>query len=313
MRSYVIKRVLGVIPLLIGISFLSFILVNLIPSDPAEVALRVRKTPVITEQIIAEIQTEMGLDKPFLQRYLHWLGRVVRLDFGVSYTNPTLSVAGEIARSLPATVQLGVFSFLLTLVLSMPLGFFCAVFKDSWFDRGIRYFVFTASAMPLYWVGLLLMWFFSVYLDLLPTSGRGGISHLILPAATITLTHISTYIRLIRSSMIENLSRDYILYANARGLRKPVVLVHHAFRNSLHSCITAFGMSIPQLLSGTFIVENIFAWPGIGRLCVTAIFNRDYPVIQAYILLTAVFFVFSNLVTDIIQSLSDPAVRKESL
>lgn len=311
MKNYIIKRILITIPVLIGITFLCFIFINLIPSDPAEVALRVRQVPVITDEAIAEMRGELGLDKPFLVRYINWLRACIRLDFGVSYVNPSRTVAGEIARTLPATLELAFASFILVLLISLPIGFFCAVYKDSLFDRFIRMFIFMISAMPSYWVGLLLIWIFSINFGLLPTNGRGGFSHLILPAVTVSLSYISTYIRLIRANMLENMKNDYVLYAKARGLKPKVVLVRHVFKNSLQPCMTALGMSIPQLIAGTVVVENVFSWPGLGRLCVTAIFNRDYPVIQAYVLLIGILFVVFNLIFDILQYTLDPRLTKE--
>ena len=155
------------------------------------------------------------------------------------------------------------------------------------------------------------MWFVSIRLDLLPTSGSGTWKHLILPAFTVSLTYISTYIRLIRNNMLENMKEDYVLYANVRGLTQRSILTRHILKNSLHTCIVAIGMSIPQLIAGTIVVENVFAWPGLGTLCITSIFNRDYPVIQAYVLLIGVLFVVFNLLFDILQTLADPRLRNE--
>ncbi|MBE7720384.1 MAG: ABC transporter permease subunit [Lacrimispora celerecrescens] len=311
MKHYVIKRILAAIPLLLCISFICFVFINLIPSDPAEVALRVRQVPVITEEAIAEVRAELGLDKPYLVRYADWLLDCLRLDFGISYTNPSRTVAGELLRCLPATLMLAGASLVLVILLSLPVGFLCAVYKDSWFDRLTRGFIFMTTAMPAYWVGLLLMWFVSIRLDLLPTSGSGTWKHLILPAFTVSLTYISTYIRLIRNNMLENMREDYVLYANVRGLTQRSILTRHILKNSLHTCIVAIGMSIPQLIAGTIVVENVFAWPGLGTLCITSIFNRDYPVIQAYVLLIGVLFVVFNLLFDILQTLADPRLRNE--
>ncbi len=311
MRNYIIKRVLGAIPLLICISFLCFVFINLIPSDPAEVALRVSQVPVITEEIIAETRAAMGLDKPYLVRYLDWVINCLHLDFGISYTNPDRTVGGELLRCLPATLVLAGASLVLVIFLSLPIGFFCAVYKDSWFDRITRGFIFMTTAMPAYWVGLLLMWLVSIKFDLLPTSGNGSWKHLILPAFTVSLTYISTYIRLIRNNMLENMKEDYVLYANVRGLPQKSILVKHILKNSLHTCIVAVGMSIPQLIAGTIVVENVFAWPGLGTLCITSIFNRDYPVIQTYVLLIGVLFVVFNLLFDIIQTIADPRLKNE--
>lgn len=310
MRNYVIKRLIATVPLLIGITLLCFGFISLIPSDPAEVALRVRQEPIITEEAIAAVRQELGLDAPFFVRYVRWVGNCVKLDFGVSYTNPARTVLGEIGRCLPATLQLAGLSLVFVIILSLPMGFLSAVYRDSWFDKLLRGTVFMTTAMPAYWVGLLLIWVFSLKLDLLPTSGSGGFQHILLPAFTVSLTYISTYIRLIRNNMLDNMKQEYVLYANVRGLKQRKILTRHVLKNSLQSCITAIGMSIPQMISGTIVVENVFAWPGIGKLCITSIFNRDYPVIQTYVLMVGVLFVFFNLIFDIVQFAADPRLRK---
>ena len=271
MKQYVIKRLLATVPLLLVISFLCFCFINLIPSDPAEVALRMRQTPIITEEAIAEVRRELGLDQPFFVRYAVWLWNCLQGDFGVSYTNPARTVLGELSRCMPATLSLAGMSLVYVIALSLPIGFLSAVYKDSWFDRIMRGVVFATTAMPAYWVGLLLIWLVSIKMDLLPTSGSGSFAHLILPAFTVALTYISTYIRLIRNNMLENMREDYVLYANVRGLRQRAILVRHVLKNSLQSCVTAIGMSIPQLIAGTIVVENVFAWPGLGKLCITSI------------------------------------------
>lgn len=312
MKQYIIKRILMTVPLLLCISFVCFVFINLIPSDPAEVALRVRQVPVITEEAIEEVREELGLNEPYLLRYFHWVIDCLKGDFGISYTNPSRTVAGELACCLPATLQLAGASLILVILLSLPIGFLCAVYRNSWFDRIVRIVVFMTTAMPAYWIGLLLMWVVSIQLDLLPTSGNGTFAHLILPAFTVSLTYISTYIRLIRNNMLENMKQDYVLYANVRGIPQKKILVGHILRNSLHTCFVAIGMSIPQLIAGTIVVENVFAWPGLGTLCITSIFNRDYPVIQTYVLLIGVLFVVFNLIFDILQTVADPRLRKEA-
>jgi len=186
------------------------------------------------------------------------------------------------------------------------------VYKDQWFDKLMRGLVFVTTAMPAYWVGLLLMWLVSVKLGLLPTNGSGTFRHLILPAFTVALSYISTYIRLIRNNMLENMKQDYVLYANVRGLPQQSIWVKHVLKNSMHTCIVAMGMSIPQMIAGTIVVENVFSWPGLGTLCISSIFNRDLPVIQAYVLFIGVLFVVFNLVFDILQTVSDPRLRREN-
>ena len=297
MKRYVIRRLMMAVPLLLAISFICFLFINLIPSNPAEVALRVQQMPVITEEAIARMEEMLGLNKPFLIRYFDWLAGCLQGDFGISYVNPKRTVAGEILRCLPATLQLAGASFVIVLFLSIPIGFLCAVYKDGWFDKMMRSIVFVTTAMPPYWVGLL------------PTNGNGTWKHLILPAFTVALSYISTYIRLIRNNMLENMKQDYVLYANVRGLSSKSIWVRHVLKNSMHTCIVAMGMSIPQLISGTIVVENV--WPGLGTLCISSIFNRDYPVIQTYVLLIGVLFVVFNLIFDILQTVSDPRLRKE--
>lgn len=312
MKYYVIKRVLATIPLLLVISFVCFVFINLIPSDPAEVALRVRQIPVVSEEMIAEVSHQLGLDQPFFIRYLNWIINCLKGDFGISYVNPARTVAGELVRCLPATLTLAGFSFILVIILSIPIGVMCAIYKDSVFDRIMRGLIFISTAMPSYWIGLLLIWFVSIKLDLLPTSGNGSWRHMILPSFTVSLSYISTYIRLIRNNMLENMKKDYVLYANVRGLPQKKILLGHILRNSMHTCFVAIGMSIPQLISGTIVVENVFAWPGLGTLCISSIFNRDYPIIQAYVLLIGVLFVLFNLLFDILQTIADPRMRKET-
>ena len=302
MKRYVVRRLLMAIPLLLAISFVCFCFINLIPSNPAEVALRVQQTPVITEEIIAAMEEQLGLNKPSFVRYFDWVLGCLHGDFGISYVNPKRTVAGELLRCLPATLQLAGTSFVIVAVLSIPIGFLCAVYKDGWFDKIMRGLVFVTTAMPAYWVGLLLMWGIGVQLNWLPTNGNGTWRHLILPSFTVALSYISTYIRLIRNNMLENMKQDYVLYANVRGLPQKSILVKHILKNSMHTCIVAMGMSIPQLISGTIVVENVFSWPGLGTLCISSIFNRDYPVIQTYVLLIGVLFVLFNLLFDILQT-----------
>ena len=310
MKKYIIKRILFAIPMLIAISFVAFVLINLMPSDPAEVALRVNEI-IPTEESIMSMREQLGLNDPFFIRYFNWLGDCLRLDFGVSYTNSTRTVLDEILRCLPATINLALISLIIVIGVSIPVGILCAIYKDSLFDRAIRIFIFIGTAMPNYWLGLLLIYVFSLKFKLLPSNGATSFEHYILPAITLSMTYISTYVRLIRNSMLDNLKENYVFYAKARGLKNSVIVCKHVLKNSLQSCMTALGMSIVQLIAGTVVVENIFAIPGIGRLCISAIFNRDYPVIQAYILMMGVLFVFCNLAIDIIQCIIDPRLKQE--
>lgn len=309
MKNFILKRLISIIPILVGISFLSFFIINLSPSDPAEVALRVNEI-VPTEEAIETMREELGLDKPFFQRYKIWLSSSLKGDFGTSYVNKKM-VSDEIAKALPATLKLASVSLVITLVVSIGAGVFCAVYENSIGDKITRGIIFLSTAMPSFWVGILLIWIFSVKFNLFPTSGMEKASSVVLPAITLSLSYISTYVRLIRNNMVQNKRENYVLYARVRGLKESTI-IKHVFKNSLQTSITALGMSIPKLIAGTVVVENIFAWPGIGRLCVTAIYNRDYPIIQAYILIMALLFVVCNLLVDIFSAVLDPRMRREA-
>ncbi len=307
MRIYMIKRILWILPMLVGISFFAFVLITLSPSDPAEVALRVNEI-VPTPEAIVSMREHLGLDKPFFTRYVEWILAVVQGDFGNSYVN-NKPVFQEFMMALPATLYLSVVALIFIIFVSVPIGVLCAVYEGSIGDIFVRAFIFLATAMPSFWVGLLLIWLFSVQWGLVPTSGMQASNSVILPAFILAQTYIATYIRLIRNNMIENKQKNYVLYAKARGLKKRIIY-KHIFRNSLTEVLTALGMSIPKLIAGSVIVENIFAWPGVGRLCVSAIFNRDFPIIQAYVLMMAVLFVVCNLIVDIYSALLDPRLRQ---
>lgn len=309
MRDFIVKRLISMIPILIGISFLSFVIINLSPSDPAEVALRVNEITV-TEEAAQQMREELGLDKPFFERYTTWLKDCLKGDFGNSYVNKK-PVAKEIVEALPATLKLSGVSLAITIIISVIAGVFCAVYEGSIGDKITRGIIFLGTAMPSFWVGLLLMWLFSVKLNLFPTSGMETANSVVLPAITLSLAYISTYVRLIRNNMVKNKKENYVLYARVRGLKESTI-IKHVFKNSLQSSITALGMSIPKLIAGTVVIENIFAWPGIGRLCVNAIYNRDYPIIQAYILIMAILFVVCNLLVDVISVMIDPRMRLEA-
>ena len=308
MRDYILKRLATVIPILIGISFLSFALISLSPSNPAEVALRVNEI-VPTEEAVRAMEEQLGTNKPYIERYVTWLTDSLQGDFGNSYVN-NKPVATLIGQAIPNTIKLAFVALLITIVFSVLVGILCAVYEGSFGDKLARALVFVGTAMPSFWVGLLLIWIFSVKLNLFPTSGMERPSSIVLLAITLALSYISTYVRLIRNNMVQNKHENYVYYARIRGL-KETTIIKHIFKNSLQSSLTALGMSIPKLIAGTVIVENIFAWPGVGRVCVDAIFNRDFPVIQAYILLMAVLFVICNLLVDIFSVAIDPRMRKE--
>ena len=221
-------------------------------------------------------------------------------------------VAGELARALPPTLMLAGTAATIMLACSLAVALVCVRHEGRAADRLLRGLLFLGTSVPAFWAGLLLIWLFSVHLDWLPTGGLEGPSSLVLPAVTLALPYLAAYARLLRNSMVQTAQEDFVLYARACGRSRGAVL-RMVLRNSLQASLTALGMSLPKLVAGSFVVECIFAWPGLGRLCVTAIFNRDLPVIQAYVLLMAVLFVAGNLCMDICASLLDPRLRERGL
>ena len=309
MRIYLIKRLASAALTVVFVSFFAFVLINIIPSDPAEVALRVSDT-IPTVEAIAEMRVTLGLDKPFLVRYLDWVSACLRFDFGVSFTNTNRLVGDELARSFPFTIKLAALALLITLAISIPAGILSAVFNGHWVDKLVRIVVFAGTSMPNYWLAFLLIWLFSITFDLLPSSGATSFQHFILPALALSTAYIATYIRLIRNSMLENMRENYVLFARARGLSEFAVICKHVLKNSLQSSMTSIGIGIVRLLAGTVVIESVFSIPGMGRLCLAAIFNRDYPVIQAYILVMGCLFVLLNLLIDILHCVVDPRLKK---
>lgn len=309
MIRYIAKRIAALVPILIGVSIITFILVHIVPVDPALVYLRISDiTP--TDKMVLEIRSELGLDKPMYMQYFSWIYNVLHLDFGKSFITKK-PVLEEIFRYFPATLELTIVSIMIMITVSIPIGILTAVYKDSKFDRIIRIITFTGSSMPNYWLALLLIYIFSFKLNLFPIQGKGGVEHIVLPSITLALGHVSTYIRLLRTNMLENLNKNYVFYAKARGLKQRIIIGKHVFKNALSSIITALGVTFGHAIAGSVIVENIFGWPGMGRFIISSIFSRDYPVIQCYVLIMAVVFVFSNLIVDIINYILDPRLMKE--
>ena len=308
MLRLILKRIIFLIPILIGISMISFLITSLSPSDPAEVAIRVNAM-VPTPELVAETRSEMGLDRPIIVRWADWITSALHGDLGRSWVSGR-PVAEEFSKALPATLKLAAAALAIIIPFSVLCGAVCAAREGGKTDHLIRSAVFALSALPDFWAGLLLMWLFSVFLGWLPTSGMTRPDSIILPAVTLSLAYIGTYVRLIRAEMVETNHAGWVLFAESRGLSRNRILLHKLL-NSLRGSATPHAMSIPKLIAGAFVVECIFAWPGIGRLCVTAIFNRDFPVIEAYVLLMAVCFILFNLAGDIFTAWLDPRPRRQ--
>ncbi len=306
MIEYTIKRILFLIPLLLGVTIICFILVNLNPSNPAEVTLRINNITV-TPEAIEETKKELGLDKPLIEQYFLWIQNLIKGDLGTSYETKT-SVNKELINAIPVTFYLAMFALFLIIVFGFAIGVVCAYYENSYFDKIIRIAIFTLTAVPSFWLALLFIWFFSIYLNIFPSNGLESFNGIVLPSLTLALAYICVFIRIIRNSLIEIKNSLFITYAKARGLSKFQIL-RHEIKNITTPFIVATTMAIPKLLAGTVIIENIFALPGLGRLCVHAIFARDYPIIQAYVLFIAILFIMFNLLTDIWLQMRDSRLK----
>jgi nickel transport system permease protein len=307
MGVYIVKRLMLTVPLLLVISFLTFVLINLSPQDPAKLVLQAQDVPVITDELIDQTKKELGLDDPFIVQYMNWLISCLKLDFGNSYVKDK-SVWVLLGSAFFNTLKLTFVSSIVIIASSIILGVVCALTEDRVLDRFIRGLFFFLSALPAYLIAILIIWYFSVELDLLPTSGLESYQSYILPVLVIALTHIGLYFRTVRSSMLANLNEDYVLYARASGLPEKKIIVA-ILKNSLQVSISIFCMSIPLILGGTVVIENVFAWPGLGSLSVKSILSRDFPVIQAYVLIIAIAFVVFNTTSDIINTALNPKLR----
>ncbi|WP_226526854.1 nickel/cobalt ABC transporter permease [Metabacillus niabensis] len=310
MGSYIIKRILISVPLLFIISFLTFFLMNLSPLDPAEVVLQAQGVPQITDELLEQTREEFGMDRPFILQYVDWLFASLQLDFGDSYINgePVWSLLGP---AFINTLKLTVVSSVFIILMSILLGVICALKEGKMIDKSIRGFSFFLTAMPSYLLASILIWYVSVKLDLLPTNGMDdSYKSYILPVLVITISYAGIYFRNVRTSMLSNLNEDYVLYGRASGLSEKKITIH-ILRNSLQVTISIFGMAIPIILGSTVVVENVFAWPGLGTLSVNAILSRDFPIIQAYVLILAASFVLFNTISDIINVAMNPRLRND--
>ena len=307
MKKYVLHRFLQLIPVLIGITFLSFALMRLAGSD-AIIELYGDKGAV-AEEIIAAKQAELGLDKPFLTQYLAWVGGMMRGDMGVSYVSGK-EVFGTFISKLPATLLLTALSIGMTVVISIPLGVLAAVRHDRFTDYFLRFFSFVGNSLPNFFVALLLMQVFSIKLKWLPVISKGlSVQSAMLPTLTLAIAMSAKYMRQVRATVLEELNKDYVIGAKARGVRSCVVLWKSVLKSSMLTIITLLALSIGNLLGGTAIIESIFMWDGVGKLAVDAITMRDYPMIQAYVVWMAIIYVIVNLITDLLYHALDPRIR----
>ena len=294
--------------MLIIVSFISFALMNLSSGDPAEIMLSSQGS-VVTPQLLESVREDMGLNQPFVTQYLNWLKNIIHGDFGTSYASGR-SVIVEMNEHLPYTIKLAGSAMIITLIVSIPLGILSAVKKDKFIDKFIRLFTFVGNSIPGFLLALILLLVFSLKLKLLPILSESGAKSIILPSVTLAFAMTSKYIRQIRTAVIEELDKGYVKGARSRGIKESVILYKDILKNIMITVITLTGLSIGSLMGGTAVVESIFVWPGVGSLALSAIANRDYPIIQAYVLWMAVMFIIINLITDLLYKIIDPRVRE---
>jgi len=301
---------MSIIPVFLLAALLTTGMVHLSSVDPAEAYLTAAHIQP-TDEILAQKRHEFGLDQPFFIQYANSIMKICQLDFGISYVS-NKPVWDEVIYRIPATIQLAIASILIAVFVSVPLGFLAGVKKGSAIDHFSRLLSFFGASIPTFWLGYILVFFFSVKLNLFPVEGIGTWQHLVLPSITLALPLIAMYTRLLRASVLENLQQPYVLFARTRGLKEKTIMTKHVLRIAISPMITGLGMNLGKLLTGTIIVESVFSWPGFGRYFIEAIFNRDIPVIQCYVLIAASLFILSNLIVDIVQMYIDPRIsRKE--
>lgn len=303
MAGYFWRRIPEVLVVLLGVSFISFFLMHL-SGDPA---LMMLPRDATHEQIEA-FRRQMGFDQPILVQYWRFLSGAVRGDFGMSLAQ-RLPAAHLAMQRLPATLELAFWAMLWAVVLAVPVGILSAAKRRSIWDHLTMVFTLAGQSMPTFWLGILLVLIFSVRLGWLPTSGRGTWAQLILPAVTLGTYYLAMIARLTRSGLLEVLGLDYIRTARAKGLSETKVVLKHALKNSVIPLVTVLGLQFGRLLGGAVITESVFEWPGLGRLVVTAINQRDYPVVQVAVLIFAVAFVLINFITDMLYAFLDPRIR----
>lgn len=327
------ERLAQLLPVLFGVSLIVFLMITLTPGDPVEIMLADQRA---TEEQAEALRRDLGLDRPLVERFLVFLGNAVRGDFGISFFHRR-PVWDVIAERLPATIELTLTALIVAILVAIPLGVIAAVKRDSWIDRTLSAASLFGVSLPGFWFGILLILLFSVEFRLLPVGGRiafafevpretgfllidtllagdlrafaNAVAHLILPAITLGLPTAALLARVVRSAMAEVLASDYVLFAEAKGLTRRRVLLRHALKNALIPAVTVTAIETGSLLGGNMIVETVFGWPGLGRLVVESIFARNYPLVQAAVLLYAVTYVTLNFVADLLYTALNPKVR----
>lgn len=313
MWNYLWKKAAQFALVLLLISFFSFAIIYIAPGDVSQMYL----AQDLSQEQLENLKVTLGLDKSMLEQYFSWLGLVLQGNFGVSLANKS-PVLPQLLSRLPATVLLMGSSMLLSVAIAIPLGLWAGCRKDGWADRIISGFSSVGMSLPPFWFGTLLIILLSATFRLLPSSGmntpgmKSGwdtFRHLIMPCLTLSISHVAVYIRYVRSSTVAQLGEEYVLTAQAKGTRQAQVLSRHVLKNTLLPVITLLGMNLSSLVSGSFIVESVFGWPGVGTLAMTAINAQDYPIIMAYVMLSGTLLVLGNFLADVLYAMVDPRIR----
>jgi peptide/nickel transport system permease protein len=322
MIKYLLKRIMAMIPMLIGITMISFAIIHIAPGSPAD--LLIQMNPKASPDAKARLRAYYGLDKPLPVQYYYWLKRIAVLDFGFSFSPDGRKVADKIFERMPVTVTLNVLSLLLIMAVALPLGILSSMYQHSFLDKCATVFVFLGFAWPSFWLALLLMMLFGVKLGWLPISGLTSLNHdtlsllgmaadygrhLLLPVLVSAFGGLAGMSRYVRSSMLEVIRQDYIITARAKGLEERSIIYRHALRNALLPIITLLGLSVPGLIGGSVIFETIFSIPGMGQLFWASAMSRDYPLIMGMLVIGSGLTLMGNLIADLSYALADPRIR----
>lgn len=307
MQRFLVRRILSMVLALWGVSLVAFFLIRVIPVDPVEAYFAINQLPVSEESMDA-IREEQGFDQPLLFQYVNWMWQVFQLDFGKSFVSKQ-DVANELISRFWITLGIASTALFFVVIISVTIGVLSAVKQYSLFDRLTRTSIFTIASMPSFWLAFILIYVVALKWGILPLMGWGTWQHMMLPSLTLALGISPFYIRLIRTSMIEQMQQPHVLYARARGLRESVIVRHHLLRGTVPPLLTSLAMTFGGLLGGAVIVEIVFTIPGIGRYVLDSMSARDYVVLQGFILLIGVFYIFMNFLADIVCALIDPRIR----
>lgn len=322
MLRYLVKRIFFMVPMVFGITLMSFAVIHLVPGEPG--MLEAEMNPKVTTEARERIRAFYGLDKPLHVQYGMWLKRVIRLDFGISFTTDRRPVIDKIKERLPITITINLLAMGFIFIVGIPIGIYCARYKDTLMDKLLTSFVFAGYAAPTFWVALLAMIFFGVYLELLPISGIKSYNygemnffqkildmvwHLVLPVCISAMGSLAGISRYMKNSLLEVLRQEYITTAYAKGLPESMILKKHALRNALLPVITILGLSVPGLIGGSVIFESIFSIPGMGQLFYASVMARDYPTIMGILVIGAFLTLVGNLIADLSYAVADPRIR----